>query len=150
MMKSSINIFPMTLQDVDIVINIQNEDNLHIISKNSLINDLDNSNYNYFILKVNDTTCGFIGTSKSFDTMDILSVVIAKEYRKNGLASTLLEYIFKLAKESNIEKIFLEVRKSNLPAQNLYLKSGFSHINTRKNYYPDNLEDAYIFLKELS
>lgn len=148
-MKSNVNIFPMTLQDIDFVINIQNDDNLHIISKNSLINDLNNENYSYFILKSEDEICGFIGTSRSFDTMDILSIVIAKKYRKNGLASTLLEYIFKLAKKNNIEKIFLEVRKSNIPAQNLYLKLGFSHINTRKKYYPDNFEDAYIFLKEI-
>ena len=44
---------------------------------------------------------------------------------------------------------FLEVRISNLSAQRLYEKYGFKIAGTRKNYYADNGEDAYIMIKEM-
>jgi ribosomal-protein-alanine N-acetyltransferase len=45
-------------------------------------------------------------------------------------------------------KIFLEVRESNSPAIQLYVKKGFDLISRRKNYYPaDNgREDALIMV----
>jgi ribosomal-protein-alanine N-acetyltransferase len=38
----------------------------------------------------------------------------------------------------------LEVRVSNIAAQQLYLKYGFQPVGTRKRYYTDNGEDALI------
>lgn len=42
----------------------------------------------------------------------------------------------------------LEVRRSNLPAQNLYHACGFLDVGYRKRYYEDNREDALIMYKE--
>lgn len=42
----------------------------------------------------------------------------------------------------------LEVRKSNLVAQNLYVKCGFEPRGIRKNYYTDTKEDAIIMWKD--
>ena len=46
-----------------------------------------------------------------------------------------------------MERIFLEVRESNLAAQALYLSRGFVNDGRRKNYYLDEqgMEDALIF-----
>ena len=43
--------------------------------------------------------------------------------------------------------IILEVRKSNFPAINLYLKFGFSELGIREKYYNDG-EDAIIMKRE--
>ena len=61
----------------------------------------------------------------------------------------LIQGLEKALLEKNIEKIFLEVRLSNLPAQNLYIKNGFNRINVRKSYYSDG-EDAVVMAKELT
>jgi len=41
---------------------------------------------------------------------------------------------------------FLEVRRSNLPAQALYHKYGFSVAAIRPRYYRDNNEDALLMI----
>ena len=43
-----------------------------------------------------------------------------------------------------IEKIFLEVRVSNIPAISLYEKMGFESLGVRKNFYEHPQEDASI------
>ena len=40
----------------------------------------------------------------------------------------------------------LEVRRSNLRAQNLYKSLGFVELGVRKRYYEDNREDALIMV----
>ena len=92
---------------------------------------------------------GVITSSTTLFDADIETVFVKKEYRKQGLATMLIQGLEKALLEKNIEKIFLEVRLSNLPAQNLYLKNGFKKINVRKNYYSD-LEDAVVMAKELT
>lgn len=91
---------------------------------------------------------GVITCSTTLFDADIESVFIKKEYRKQGLATMLITELEKALIEKNIEKIFLEVRLSNLSAQNLYLKYDFNKISVRKGYYSDG-EDAVILAKEL-
>lgn len=56
----------------------------------------------------------------------------------------------KLCKENKIVAMTLEVRRSNLVAQNLYKKYGFKMAGVRKEYYSDNREDAIIMWNQLS
>ena len=56
----------------------------------------------------------------------------------------------KLCKENKIVSMTLEVRRSNLVAQNLYKKYGFKMAGVRKEYYSDNREDAIIMWNQLS
>ena len=91
---------------------------------------------------------GVISCSLTLFDADIESVYVKKEFRKQGLASKLISKLEEELVNKNIEKIFLEVRKTNFSAQNLYIKHGFSKISERKEYYSD-LEDAVIMAKEL-
>ena len=50
--------------------------------------------------------------------------------------------------ENLIKYITLEVRVSNHTAQGLYTKYGLKNLGTRKGYYQDNNEDAYIMWSE--
>ena len=52
-----------------------------------------------------------------------------------------------IAKEC--DTMSLEVRVSNDKAIALYKKNGFITVNTRKGYYQDNHEDAYLMVKPL-
>ena len=145
------NIIISKMQDEDIeeALLTEQSHNIHILSKNILKEDIKNKNYNYLVAKSNDgKIIGYIGISYVLDSADIISIVVHKDYTKKGIATLLLQEIFTFAKENNIQKIMLEVRSSNLPAQKLYEKHGFKQITIRKNYY-DNTEDALIYEKEL-
>ena len=145
------NILISKMQDEDIeeALLTEQSHNIHILSKNILKEDIKNKNYNYLVAKNNDgKIIGYIGISYVLDSADIISIVVHKDYTQKGIATLLLQEIFAFAKENNIQKIMLEVRRSNLPAQKLYEKHGFKQIAIRNNYY-DNTEDALIYEKEL-
>lgn len=149
MNKSTNNLIIENLKETDIdkILYIEKEQNISITSKKILLDELTSNTSKYYVLKHVNKIIGYINISILVDNIDINSIVIKKEYQRKGLATYLLEYIFNLYKEQHIDKILLEVRASNIAAQNLYIKLGFKKINTRKKYYPDNFEDAYIYEK---
>ena len=67
-----------------------------------------------------------------------MNIVVKKSSRKIGIGSTLLNYIIKFAKNSNISIIHLEVNEINSSAINLYKKVGFKKVGFRKHYYGEN------------
>ncbi|MEG0872589.1 MAG: ribosomal protein S18-alanine N-acetyltransferase [Clostridia bacterium] len=137
------------MQKINAILQIEKELNLHITSKASIISELNNNYYHYIIAKKNNIIVGYISIFYMFDTMDLISIVVKKDFQKKGLASFLLEHIFNIAKKNDVKKILLEVRVSNIAAINLYLKYGFKKIHLRKSYY-DNGEDALIFQKRIN
>ena len=76
------------------------------------------------------------------DEIDIINIVVAKEYRKQKIATKLLTYIINNYPN---KKIILEVNEKNSNAYNLYLKMGFKENNRRKGYY--NGDDAIIMVR---
>ena len=82
---------------------------------------------------IDNNLVGFIHISKLFETMDIINIVVDEKYRRRGIATKLLNYIFNL--NEGPLSILLEVNEHNEQAINLYLKNGFTEINRRKNYY---------------
>lgn len=145
MNSTNILITKMDKNDVDKILNLQENNNNNILSKLSILEDLDNNNSIYFIAKFDSTIVGYIAANLLYDHIDILSVLVDNSYKRKHIASTLLSYVITYAKEKKITDILLEVRTSNIPAQKLYEKFGFNKISIRKQYYPDNLEDAIIY-----
>lgn len=145
-MITNITITKMDVSDILEVKELENSQNINILSVESMKKDLKDTNYIYFVAKQDNEIIGYIAISKVLDIVDILSIVVKQNYKREGIATTLLKYIFNL---DNVSKIMLEVRKSNIIAQSLYEKLDFKKIHIRKNYYLDNHEDAYIYEKIL-
>jgi ribosomal-protein-alanine N-acetyltransferase len=57
----------------------------------------------------------------------------------------LLQEFLALARSRGTEKVFLEVRESNLAARRLYEKSAFSESGRRRFYYREPQEDAIVY-----
>ena len=57
--------------------------------------------------------------------------------------------ILNYAKNNKIASMTLEVRASNVVAQNLYKKYGFKMAGIRKEYYSNNKEDAIIMWNDI-
>lgn len=83
---------------------------------------------------------------------ELLNITVAPEARRSGIGRQLLERVLGKVREQGAERMFLEVRSSNLPARALYRQCGFSEVGLRKGYYAaaDNQrEDAVLMAKEL-
>ena len=148
--KMNYKIYKATIKDLDDMYNMQkNEPNL-LISYDALKSDLQDKNKLYFITKDEKGNINsFAGISLLVDHIDIENILVKEEYKKLKIASFLLNTIIEYCKKGNISKLFLEVRTSNLPAINLYEKFNFKNIAIRRNYYPDNNEDAYVYMLEM-
>jgi ribosomal-protein-alanine N-acetyltransferase len=80
---------------------------------------------------------------------EILLIAVEEEFRRRGVASKLLDRLFVEAGSAGIEKLFLEVRKSNIAAIGLYAGKGFFQIGRRLSYYSDPAEDALLMIRKL-
>ena len=119
-------------------------------SLDSINKELDNKNAKYIVaVTENNEVVGFIGLWIVLDEGDITNVAVHPNYRKQKIASLLIEYVINNMKNWNISSLTLEVRKSNIPAQNLYKKFNFNVSKIKKNFYSDNNEDAYIMWLKL-
>ncbi len=83
------------------------------------------------------------------DQAHINNLAVRPELRGRGLGSQMLEAIVLEAQRLGAEGLTLEVRRSNIAAQRLYLRAGFREAGVRKNYYTQPVEDALILAKSL-
>jgi ribosomal-protein-alanine N-acetyltransferase len=102
----------------------------------------------YFVAIVEGKRVGYIGSWLTKPNAEILNLFVLENYRKKGIAKQLLQTIFRICEEQQIEYITLEVRVSNTPALNLYKKLGFTEALKRINYYHDG-EDAVLMVRKI-
>ncbi len=91
---------------------------------------------------------GFSGIWMMAGESHITNIALRQEYQGRGLGEMLLIATIDLAASLNAGFMTLEVRMSNLVAQKLYEKYGFTQSGVRRNYYLDNREDAMIMSTE--
>ncbi len=104
--------------------------------------------FGYRERQVSEYIYGFGGFWVMADEAHITNIAVREQHRGKGIGELLLMSMVELAKELNTRIVTLEVRISNIPAQNLYLKYGFKGVGLRKGYYTDNKEDALIMSTE--
>lgn len=80
---------------------------------------------------------------------ELANIAVSGEYRRKGLARTLMFEMYESAKKEYCNEIFLEVRESNTPALSLYISEGFEIYGRRKKYYTNPTEDALLLKKVL-
>jgi ribosomal protein S18 acetylase RimI-like enzyme len=95
----------------------------------------------------NDVLIGFIEFSKSFESVDIIDIVVEPTYRRKGIATKLLNHL--IDNNRDVDSIFLEVRDDNKDAIEFYLVNNFEVINKRKAYYKDGV-DALIMKRDVA
>jgi ribosomal-protein-alanine N-acetyltransferase len=82
------------------------------------------------------------------DELHIATLAVHPDYRRMGIARRLLAKGLQAGLERGARLAFLEVRRSNLAAQNLYRAFGFELSGVRPRYYKDNFEDALLMTLE--
>ncbi len=105
----------------------------------------------FFILGIcqKDLLVAYLAYSKMLDKMEILNLAVHPSLRRKGFATKLLSTLLALCRKQRVRKGFLDVKESNRPAIDLYLKFGFKKIGRRKKYYPDTGEDAILLKRDI-
>ena len=104
-----------------------------------------------WVAEVDGRVVGMVVGWLLVDEMHIATIATHPDYRRQGIASKLLRHTLLKSMDEGARTSFLEVRESNLAAQEMYLKFGYEKTGRRKRYYRDNDEDAILMLlKSLS
>ena len=90
----------------------------------------------------------YLIVSRYDDAWHIMNVAVHPEWRRQGVASRLLDELFELTAGHSRRGYTLEVRVSNATAISLYERFGFEPSGIRRGYYTDNREDALIMWKD--
>jgi len=141
--KSNLKWLILDKLDLSIVHELESQSSLNPWSKKSLEASLGS---NHISLGLYNATklVGFIILQIVLDELEILNICVSKQKQRQGIGSLLMDEIFRLCQEKQIQQITLEVRESNIIAQSLYLKYGFEILAVRKDYYKNNTENAII------
>jgi len=102
-----------------------------------------------FGLKSGNRLMGYISFFLVGKEMEILNLAVHPEKRRHGLGTKLLTAALSFFRRKKGKKVLLEVRPSNVAALNLYRRAGFVQVGLRRNYYPDNREDALVMALEI-
>jgi ribosomal-protein-alanine N-acetyltransferase len=78
------------------------------------------------------------------DQAHINNLAVRPELRRRGLGSQMLVAMIAEAQRLGAATLTLEVRRSNVAAQRLYLRAGFEETAVRKSYYTQPVEDALV------
>jgi len=110
--------------------------------------ELENQLAQCLVIRINYEDKSVVGAYIVFrliaDEVHLHNLAVKKEFKRQGLARSLMETMKDIAMQVGISARTLEVRESNKEAISLYLKCGFVVKGRRQLYYTDTQEDALI------
>jgi len=134
----------MTPDDVDAVLAIEQAVQRFPWTRGNFADAL-NSGY---LCRVDETESGEIRgyaiLMPTVDEAELLSIGVAAAQQHKGLGRAMLAEMLNVARDRNMQRVFLEVRPSNIAAIALYRSAGFSEVGVRRGYYQNanGSEDA--------
>ena len=127
-----------TIDDLGAVFQLNRDSFTESWSFDGLKNALEGG-YELLLCMDRELLVGYLLSQNVLDEVHIMQVAIAPPYRRKGVAEQLSRQLLDTKRD---RKLLLEVRASNLAAQALYAKLGFTKAGNRKAYYVAEGEDA--------
>ena len=141
---------PMTLQDLDGVMAIENQIYPYPWTR-GIFSDCIRVGYQCHVYQQNNEIVSYCVLSIGAGEAHVLTVCVREDYQCQGVGHMMMSHMVKLAQITGAESILLEVRPSNEKAIRLYQRLGFIEVGVRPDYYPadDEREDALIMARQL-
>lgn len=123
----------MTVADIEAVSKIDQASFSIPWPKHIYYDEMNTNQYaQYFVATVDDEIVGFCGSWMVLDEAQITNIAIDPTYRGRGYGEGLFQHVINYAIASGIKRLSLEVRVSNLIAQQMYKKFGLVPGGIRK------------------
>ena len=143
----NLQIETLTKKYVDVVFELEKK-LIGVCDKSSIEKSLQSDTLNYYILIKNDKVIGFFECMILPPDIELYDIAVDESEQGKGYAKIMIDYMIKIAKDSHIHTLFLEVNSINYKAISLYNKYGFKEYSIRKDYYGKN-EDAILMRLDL-
>ena len=144
--------FARTMRTSDVELVAQNEAAAydHPWTKRIIVDCL-RAGYQCWVLANKQQIVAHAVLSVAIGECHLLTLCVHPDHQRNGYGRELFNLLLDRAQEQEAEICFLEVRRTNAGAIELYRSMGFVQTGERKNYYPGkgNREDALIMSRNL-
>ena len=136
----SITIQRATINNLETLYQIERECfTIEAFSKQHIAYLLENPNAVSFVAQINNAIAGFIiGLIHRHDekiTGRVYTLDVAVKYRRKGVGLKLLAEIERIFVKREVKICYLEVRKDNVAALELYRRHGYVEVEELKDYY---------------
>jgi ribosomal-protein-alanine N-acetyltransferase len=105
------------------------------------------------IAQINNETVGFIlGLINNYDktrTGHVYTIDVAVKHRRRGVGRRLLREFEERLVENGVRICYLEARRGNVVALELYRKQGYTEVDVLRNFYSEGV-DGVRLVKKLS
>jgi ribosomal-protein-alanine N-acetyltransferase len=143
-----LSIEPMQESDLDEVMLIEQECFRYPWKRSFFADDLQRLKSCLLVAREEERLVGYAVMWLVADEVHLANIAVRSDCRKRGIGTALLNEVIESGLESECHAVYLEVRITNIAAQEFYRKHGFRHSYTRKGYYPDR-EDALVMERRL-
>ena len=103
----------------------------------------------FLVALAGEAVVGYGGYRFGAGEIHITNLAVSKHEQRRGVGRKLTELLIDRGREQGAAQAHLEVRRSNLAAQELYRSLGFEVTGTRPGYYQREKEDAILMRMEL-
>lgn len=138
---------PMTLNDVNAVFELHENELKANWSLMLYKHELLDLNTRAFVYKIEDKVIGFIIAKYIGVTSDLLQIAVDKKYQKVGIGYKLLDHVWHGLIDEGVEEMILEVRAKHVDVIKFYERFGFKALYTRRNYYGPRRDALVMRLK---
>ncbi len=119
----------------------------------NLVGEFQNDYSHMFGEVVDDVVVGYVCVRIMYEEAQICNIAVLPEFRRQGIATRLLETVADFAKVQQCQRCELEVNTANTATVQLYKKCGYEVVGTRPNFYRRTrrypTRDAYTMVKTL-
>jgi [ribosomal protein S18]-alanine N-acetyltransferase len=98
----------------------------------------------YYVARIGRELVGYAGMMMTLDEAHVTTIAVDPRRHRSKIGTRLLLVLVREAIARGATAITLEVRMSNVGAQDLYRRFGFGPVGVRKNYYQEVNEDALV------
>ena len=137
----------MTATHIDQIYSIETQSFKTPWPRDFFVDEVTNPDSISFVAIIAGAVAGYLCCRHIIDEAHIGNIAVSPQFRRLGVADALLLHLESVARAVKITALTLEVAEGNIAAQNLYKKHGYIIEGTRKNYYPDIGQDAFIMWK---
>jgi ribosomal-protein-alanine N-acetyltransferase len=143
--SNGLQIVQMTQADLPTVLRIEAAAFTTAWPANAFANEIrDNKLAHYFIGKFGGRIVAYGGIWVILEDSHVTTIAVHPDERGRRFGEEMMLKLLDEAIARGASWMTLEVRESNLSAQRLYRKYGFTTVSTRRGYYSDNGENALV------
>ncbi len=150
----SIRIRRAATDDLEMLYSIERECfTIEAFTKEQLAYLMENPKAISLIARIGDEIAGFIiGLIHDYRTTrtgHVYTIDVAVKHRRKGVGLKLLKELEQKFMENGVEICYLEARRENVVALELYRKHGYKELDVLRNYYSEGV-DGVRLMKKLS